>query len=209
MRYGEKIHDGSGQPDSANSQEEADSETFVMGSDAAESVNKVKDQVRNRQKRRSNVADSGEEHSIIWRMFMAATMNAATPTGKNFLDNQNSIKNSTDLTLKKIFDISEKLVSEQEEINTVDKIYRKNHSWRQLSLICDETVITPQRAKVYVFSDSVLCLGKVNQKSESSTVWDSSGIFSQESMEIRRNSSGTSSQDLQRCSSAVKMSLTS
>ena len=66
VRYGEIIHDGSGQPDSANYQEEADSETFVMGSDAAECVNKVKDQVRKKQKRMSNVADSGEEHSIIW-----------------------------------------------------------------------------------------------------------------------------------------------
>ena len=64
-------------PDKVNSQEGADSETFVMGSDAAEFVNKVKDQVRSRQKRMSNVADSGEEHSIIWRMFMAATMNVA------------------------------------------------------------------------------------------------------------------------------------
>ena len=36
VRYGERLHDGSGQPDSANYQEEADSETFVMGSDAAE-----------------------------------------------------------------------------------------------------------------------------------------------------------------------------
>ena len=35
---------------------------FVMGSDAAEFVNKVKDQVRSRQKRMSNVGDSGEEH---------------------------------------------------------------------------------------------------------------------------------------------------
>ena len=62
VRYGEMIHDGSGQPgqpDSANSQEEADSETSVMGSDAAEFANKVKDQVRKRQKRMSNVADSG------------------------------------------------------------------------------------------------------------------------------------------------------
>ena len=65
-RYGEMIHDGSGQPDSANYQEQANSETFVMDSDAAEFVNKVKDQVRNRQKRMSNVAESGEEHSIIW-----------------------------------------------------------------------------------------------------------------------------------------------
>ena len=65
VRYGEIIHDGSGQPDSVNYQEEAESETFVMGSDAAEFVNRVKDQVRKRQKRMSNVADSEEEHSII------------------------------------------------------------------------------------------------------------------------------------------------
>ena len=66
VRYGEMIHDGSGKPEKLNYQEEADSETFVMGSDAAEFVNKVKDQVRSRQKRMSNVAESGEEHSIIW-----------------------------------------------------------------------------------------------------------------------------------------------
>ena len=110
VRYGGRLHDRSEQPGSANYQEEPDSEIFVMGSDAAEFANKVKDQVRKRQKRMSNVADSGEEHSIIWGMFMAATMNAATFMGKNFLDNQNSIMNSTDLTLKKMFDISAKLV---------------------------------------------------------------------------------------------------
>ena len=66
VRYGETIHDGSGKPETVNHQEEDDSENFVMGSDAAEFVNKVKDQVRNRQKRMSNVAESGEEHSIIW-----------------------------------------------------------------------------------------------------------------------------------------------
>ena len=60
------IHDRSGKPEKVNHQEQADSETFVMSSDAAEFVNKVKDQVRNRQKRMSNVAESGEEHSIIW-----------------------------------------------------------------------------------------------------------------------------------------------
>ena len=37
------IHDGSGKPEKFNYQEEADSEAFVMGSDAAEFVNKVKD----------------------------------------------------------------------------------------------------------------------------------------------------------------------
>ena len=171
VRYREMIHDGSGQPDSVNYQEEAESETFVMGSDAAEFANKVKDQVRKRQKRMSNVADSGEEHSIIWGMFMAATMNAATSMGKNFMDIQNSIMNSTDLTLKKMFDITLKLLSEQEEINNLDKIHWEINSWKQLSLIGDETVINLQRAKVYVFSDSVLCLGRVHQHPESNEAW--------------------------------------
>ena len=66
VRYGETVHDGSGKPETVNHQEKANSENFVMGSDAAECVNKVKDQVRKRQKRMSNVADSGEEHSMIW-----------------------------------------------------------------------------------------------------------------------------------------------
>ena len=51
VRYGEMIHDGSGQLDGADYQEEAYSEIFVMESDATEFVNKVKDQVRKRQKK--------------------------------------------------------------------------------------------------------------------------------------------------------------
>ena len=50
VRYGEIIHDGSEQPDSAKYQEEADSEIFDMGNDAAEFVNKVSDQVRKTEK---------------------------------------------------------------------------------------------------------------------------------------------------------------
>ena len=142
-----------------------------MGSDAAEFVNKAEDQVRKRQKRMSNVADSGEEHSIIWEMFMAATMNAATFMGKNFVDIQNSIMNSRDLTLKHMFDITLKLVSEQDEIKNLDKIHWGRNSWKQLSLIGDETVINLQRTKVYVFSDSVLCLGKIHQHPESNEAW--------------------------------------
>ena len=163
VRYGGILRDRSGQPDDINFQEVADSANFVMGSDAAEFVNKVNNQVRKKQKIMSNVAGSGEEHSIIWGMFMAATM--------NFQDNQNSIMNTTDLTLKKMFDISAKLVGEQDEIFNVDKIHWEKHSWKHLSLIGDETVINLQRAKVYVFSDSVLCLGRVHQHRMSNEAW--------------------------------------
>ena len=51
VRYKEMLHDWSGQLDSVNYQEKAKSEIFVMGGDAAKFVNKVKDQVRKRQKK--------------------------------------------------------------------------------------------------------------------------------------------------------------
>ena len=160
-----------GQLDNVNSQEVADSTNFVMGSDAVEFVNKVNDQVRRRQRRMSNVASEGEEHSIIWRMFMAVTMSGATFMGKNFQGNQNSIMNTSDLTLKKMFDISAKLVGEQDEIFKVDTIPWEKHSWKYLSLIGDETIINLQRAKVYVFSDSVLCQGRIHQHPKSNEAW--------------------------------------
>ena len=43
VRYEGRFHDGSGQPDSTDTQEVADSEIFVMGNDATEFANKVKD----------------------------------------------------------------------------------------------------------------------------------------------------------------------
>ena len=166
-----------------NHQEEANSENFVMGSDAAEFVNKVKDQVRNRQKRMSNVAESGEEHSIIWGMFMAATLNAATFMGKNFSTIQSVVKNQEDLTLKQMFDVTAQLVNNQDEINGLDKILWGKNSWKRLSLIGDETVINLQSTKVYVFSDSVLCLGRVLQHPESNEAWKNrvAGIRSEKS----------------------------
>ena len=177
VRYGGRLHD------SANSQEEADSETFVTGSDAAEFVSKFKDQVRKRQKIMSNVTDSGEEHSIIWGMFMATTLNAATFMGKNFSTIQNFVKNHEDLTLKQMFDVTAQLVNNQDGIHGLNKIQWEKDSWKRLSLIGDETVINLQSTKVYVFSDSVLCLGKVLQHPDFNEAWKNrvAGVRSEKS----------------------------
>ena len=64
-RYGEPIPDRTGKLVSVHRQEQAYFENFVMGSDATEFVEKVRDQVRNRQKRMSSIAESCTEHSII------------------------------------------------------------------------------------------------------------------------------------------------
>ena len=131
VRHGETLRGRSGQPGNINSQEVANSQNFLMGSDTTELelsvesrsfVNRVNDQVRKRQKRISNVAGEGEEHSIIWGMFMALTMDSATFMGQNFQDNQNSIVNTTDLTLKRMFGTSAKLLAEQDEISNLETI---------------------------------------------------------------------------------------
>ena len=134
-RYEETIHDRTGKPVSVHHQEQAYFENFVMGSDAAEFVNKVKDHVRNRQKRMSNVAESGDEHSIIWGMFIATTLNAATFMGKNFSTIQSIVKNHESLTLKQMFDVTAQLINNQEEINCLDKILWGKNSWTHLSIL--------------------------------------------------------------------------
>ena len=48
----------------------------------------------------------------------------------------------------------------------------ENSSWKYLSLIGDEQIIKLQHTKVYVLSDSVLCLGKMNENPRSNIAWE-------------------------------------
>ena len=133
----------------------------------------MNDQVRKRQKRSSmNVTEDDEKHFLIWRMFMAVTMESAVFMGKNYSDNWHSIKNTKDLTMKQMFDISMKWVSEQDEIYGVKTINWENSSCKYLSLIGDEQVISLQRTRVYVSSDSVLCLGKIHENPRANSTWE-------------------------------------
>ena len=83
----------------------------------------MNDQVRQRQKQSSmNVTEDGEKHSVIWGMFMSLTLESSVFMGNNYSDNWHSIKNTKDLAIKQMFDISAKLVSEQDEICGVSTI---------------------------------------------------------------------------------------
>ena len=48
----------------------------------------------------------------------------------------------------------------------------ENFSWKYLSLIGDEQVINLQYTKVYVFSNSALRLGKMNENLQSNIAWE-------------------------------------
>ena len=61
----------------------------------------------------------------------------------------------------------------------------ENSSWKYLSLIGDEQVISLQRTKVYVFSDAVLCLGKMNENPQSNYAWEDRLTWFKSSSEYR------------------------
>ena len=61
-----------------------------------------------------------DKHSVILGMFVSSTLQASVFMVKNYSDNLHSTKNTKDLTMKQMFDISEKLMTEQS-----DEIYGK------------------------------------------------------------------------------------
>ena len=80
---------------------------------------------------------------------------------KKYSDNLHSIKNTEDLTMKQMFDISEKLISEQsDEIYGVNTINWEDSSWKYLALTGGEKVISLPNTMV--------------------SQWNSSGISSQD-----------------------------
>ena len=72
-----------------------------------------------------------------------------------------------------MFDISEKLIAKQsDEIYGVNTINWGDSAWKHVCLIGDEEVVRLSHAKVYVFSDSVLRLGKMSESPQSNIVWE-------------------------------------
>ena len=89
---------------------------------------------------------------------------------RKFTLHQNTGNNPT---MKKMFDKSEKLIVGQSgEIYGVTPINWEDSSWKQWSSVSDEEVISLSHAKVYVISDSVLCLEKMSQNPQSNSVWE-------------------------------------
>ena len=138
--------------------DDVDSDTVAKSDMSLKSrsfLHRVNDRVRKMQDQSSKDAtQDSNKHSLVWRMFMSSTLEASVFIGKNYLENIHSIKNTgKDLTVKHMIDIYEKLIAEQsDEIYGVNTINWCDSSWKHLSLIGDEEVISLSHAKVYVFS---------------------------------------------------------
>ena len=115
--------------DNMDSYTEAESE---MSLESRSFLHQVNDQVRKRQNRSSkDSTKDSDKHSVISGMFMSSTSQASVFIGKNYSDNLHSIKNTEDLTMKQMFDISEKLIIEQsDEIYGVNTINWEDSLWK-------------------------------------------------------------------------------
>ena len=166
--------------DETNSHTEAESE-LSLGSRSF--LHRVNDRLRKMLNRspEDSMQDS-DKHSVVWGLFLSSTLQASVFMGKNYSDNWHSIKNTEDLTMKQMFDTSEKLVSEQSgEIYGVKTINWEDSSWKYLSLIGDEQVISLLHKKVYEFSDS----GKMNENPQSNMAWENRLTWFKSSQEYR------------------------
>ena len=147
---------------------------------------------------------------------MSSTLQASVFIGNNYLEILHSIKNTgRDLTMKQMFDMSEKLIGGQsDEIYGVNTINWDDSSRKHLSLIGDEEVVSLSHAKVHVFSDSVVCFGKMGENPQSNAVWEHRLMWFRRGhhntelwtqlMVTQWNSNGILSQDSPHCSSATK-----
>ena len=201
----EKPHDRTGQP-VVIPQREIRPQQFIIGNDETESelsvesrsfLSRVNDQVRKRQKRSSmNVTENEEKHSMIWGMFISVT-----------------ITNTKDLTLKQMFDISTRLVSEQDEIYGVKTIDWENSSWKYLPMMMmnELSIFNAQRSTSF---QTLYCVLVRSSRTPNGTMhgkkdWDGSNHLRLTetltgSTASQRHSSGIFSQDSTRCSSVKK-----
>ena len=94
---------------------------------------------------------------------MLVAQQAAVRLDNDHLENLHSTKNQSQRTMKQLFDVTKKLNSEQTEIHGISLINRQ-HKSRKRSTLLNDRAVQLSTAKVYVFSDSVLCMGRLPNK---------------------------------------------
>ena len=117
---------------------------------------------------------------------MATTLNAVTFMGKNYSTTQNVVQNEDYyIETECLISLHKRSTMMTKFIVWIKSCIRGN-SWTKLSLIDDPVIIGLQSTKVYVFSDSVLSLGKVLQHPECNEAWKKQVCRSTSREELQR-----------------------
>ena len=103
--------------------------------------------------------------------FMSTTMKSAVHVGREYQQNLIACRNTNFEEIKTLFDITLKLIVENsfETLNLSSMIH--NFSPWMRSTLCHDQVVKWSKAKVHVYSDSVLCLGNMYERTEANARW--------------------------------------
>ena len=120
---------------------------------------------------------------LIWRLLMSTTMKSSIHLGLNYDQNLIACQNRNSEGIKTLFDISLRLIAENscESLNLSTMTY-DFFPWMRMTL-CHDQEIKWRKAKVHVFSDSVLCLGRICHPSEANIKWKEQIQYFQQSNE--------------------------
>ena len=105
-------------------------------------------------------------NTTIWGIYMSVTLQAAVHLGKDYTENLRSTKNQPKKSLRQLFQVTERLITEQTEITGHTTIDWQQPLWRETTLLTDRDVQFAT-AKTYVFSYSVICLGGISTENQS------------------------------------------
>ena len=96
----------------------------------------------------------------IWRMFMNTTLRAAVHLGKDYDTNLRFVNNYLWKTTGQLLRETEKLISGQTETTGISLINFQDSRWMSTRSL-HSRAYQYSTARVYVFSESALCLGKM------------------------------------------------
>ena len=92
---------------------------------------------------------------------MSVTLQAAVHLGKGYTENMRSTKNHPKTFWRQLFQVTQRLITDQTEIIGLATIDWQQPVWRETTLLTDRAVQFAT-AKSYVFSDSVQRLSGIS-----------------------------------------------
>ena len=109
-------------------------------------------------------------NTAIWGIFMSVILQAAVHLVEDNTENLRSTKNQHLKSLKQLFQVTERLITDQTEITGLTTIDWQQPMWRETTPLTDRDVQFAT-AKTYVFSDPVLCVRGISD--EQVKAWES------------------------------------
>ena len=107
-----------------------------------------------------NLTNDLDENMAIWCIFLNDTLRAAVHLRQDYEANFRYVKNNLWSSAGQLFRETGELISEQKEITGASTSAFKDATWMSTCLLCSKACQFTN-AKIYVFSDSVLCVGKM------------------------------------------------